>query len=430
MHTETKVETVGPCRQRVLIEVPAARVDEELERAYARAERTAAIPGFRRGKAPRRVIELHHGSEIRADIKRNLVAGSFMEALKRNGIEPAVAPSVNVVGLDLSPGQPFRFAVEVEVWPDLKVSGYAGIKLTKKKIEVRDEDVDGYIRMILDRHAEFTPVEGRGLEEGDFALLDIRGLAGGAVFDEKKGAWIKTGPEAYCPGFCGNLYGAKPGETRDFTLVLPAEGIREELRGREASFTVAVREIKSKRVPELTDDFCKGLGAYANVGEMRASVRKDLLECAEAEAREDLIQQINEYLLGRHTVPLPPTRVAINATSLAEETAARLLGQGVKKEDILDRKEELMATSRRETEKRLALRCIYAQIARRERIEVSPDEVEKRVGAIAGRLMRDPAEVKASLEKEDALDAVREGIVRDKVEAFLLDKAKVKESKE
>lgn len=427
---ELKVETTGPCRRKLSIEVPASRVDEEVERAYAQVARTASVPGFRVGKAPRRVIELHYGSKVREDIKEMLVEASFAEALKENRVEPAVSPRLDIKALSLVPGQPFRFEVEVEVWPEVSASGYTGIRVTKKKVEVKDEDVEGYIGMLLDRRAEFVPVEGRGLREGDFTFLDLRAEAGGKAFDEKKGVWLQAGPQAYCAGFCEKLYGAKPGETREFVLTMPAEGVREELSGTEARFRVTVHEIKGKRVPELTDEFCKELGGYANAGELRLAVGKDLLSYAEDEAREDLIRQLNDYLLEHHTVPLPQTRVAMDAVSLAEKTAARLLSQGLKKEDILERKEELMAVSRKEAEKRLALFCLYGQIAQREKIAVTPAEIDARVERLAVGLKRDTAEVRASLEKDDRLEAIGDEIAREKIESFLLEKAKVKESKE
>jgi trigger factor len=427
---EMKVETLGPCLRKLIIEVPASRVDEEIGRAYAQVGREASVPGFRQGKAPRRVIELHYGAKVREDIKEMLVEESFSDALKGNRLDPTVTPRLDIKALALSPGQPFRFEVEVEVWPEVTASGYTGIRVAKKKVEVKGEDVEGYIRMILDQHAEFVPVEGRGLRGGDFTLLDLRGTTGAAVFDEKKSAWLEAGPQSYCAGFCERLDGVKPGETREFAMTLPAEGVREELRGKEARFTVTVHEIKGKRVPELTDEFCKELGSYANAEEFRAAVGKDLLAYAETEARQDLVRQINDYLLEHHKIPLPQTRVTLDAVSLAEKTASRLLAQGLKKEDILDRKEELMAASRKEAEKSLALFCLYGQIAKREEIAATPAEVDARVNDIAARLKRDPLELRASLERNDRLDALEENIVREKIEAFLLEKAKVKEAKE
>jgi trigger factor len=426
---ELKIETLGPCRRKLRIEVPAGRVDGELERAYAEAGRGAVVPGFRPGKAPRKVVELHYGAKVREDIKERLIEESVASALREHRLSPAVPPRLDIGSFPLSSGQPFRFEVEVEVWPEVAASGYTGIKVAKKRIEAKEEDVEGYIRMLLDRHAEIIPIEGRGLREGDLALLDISGETDGTVFDEKSAVWIETGPKSYCDGFCENLIGAAPGEVREFTLRLPAEGVREGFGGKEARFVVKVRELKEKRVPELNDEFCRGLGNCANPEELRASVRKDLLAYAEAEARDDLIRQINDYLLERHAVPLPETRAALDAVSLAQKAAGNLLARGLKKEDILERKEELLAVSRKDAEKRLALSLVYGSIARREKIAVTPAEVEARVARIAASAKREPAEVRAALEKDDRIDEIENDIAREKVEAFLLEKAKVREAR-
>lgn len=426
---ELKVETLGPCRRKLRVELSAARVDEELERAFARVSQEASVPGFRPGKASRKVVELHYGAKVREEIKERLVEESVEAALKKQRLDPAVPPRLDIGALALSPGHAFRFEIEVEVWPEVSASGYTGIKIAKKKVEAKEEDVEGFIKTLLDRHAEFVPVEGRGLREGDLVLLDLRGAADGAVFDEKKSVWIEAGPHAYCDGFCEKLLGATSGEAREFTLTLPAEGVREGLGGKEARFSVTVHELKEKRVPVLTDEFCRGLGSYANPSELREAVRKDLLAYAESEARDDLIRQINDYLLEHHTVPLPETRAALDAVSLAEQTASRLLSRGLKKEDILERREELMAVSRKDAEKRLALSLVYGSIATRERILVTPAEVEARVARIAATAKRDPAEVRAALEKDGRLGAIEHDLAREKIEAFLLEKAKVKEAK-
>ena len=426
---ELKVETLGPCRRKLRVEVSAARVDEELERAFAQVRREASVPGFRPGKTPRKVVELHYGAKVREEIKERLVEESVKAALKEQRLDPAVPPRLDIGALALSPGQAFRFEIEVEVWPEVSASGYTGIKVAKKKAEAKEEDVEGFIKTLLDRHAEFVPVEGRGLREGDLVLLDLRGAVDGAVFDEKKSVWIEAGPTSYCDGFCEKLLGATSGEAREFTLTLPAEGVREGLGCKEARFSVTVHELKEKRVPELTDEFCRGLGSYANPSELREAVRKDLLAYAESEARDDLIRQINDYLLEHHTVSLPETRAALDAVSLAEQTASRLLSRGLKKEDILERREELMAVSRKDAEKRLALSLVYGSIATREKISVTPAEVEARVARIAAAAKRDPAEVRAALEKDGRLGAIEHDLTREKIEAFLLEKAKVKEAK-
>ena len=425
-----KIETIDPCKKRFRIEIPAERVNQEIQLAYERLSRTANVPGFRQGKAPRKILELHFGSGVKEDIKERLVGEYFAEALKEKQVEPAVNPTINVKELPLAAGETFRYEVEVEVWPEFHLGGYSGIKAVKKKAAVNDEEVEHHIAMLLDQHAEFLPVEDRPLAAGDFALLDYSGAVEGKIFDERKGLWLEMNTGSSPPGFCNKMNGMVPEETRSFTLTLPADVGQENLRGKEALFTVTLREIKQKKLPALSDDFCKELGDYTNQDELRAAIRADLLKYAEAREHRSVVEQINNYLLEHHKVPLPQTRVSAETATIAEKTAARLLGQGVKKEAILERREELMAASRKEAEKSLTLSCIYDEIARREKISVSPEEREQRIRQIAAMLKREPQQVKVSLEKEGGTSVLEEEIKMEKVTAFLVGRARIKESRE
>ncbi|MCX6354639.1 MAG: trigger factor [Candidatus Aureabacteria bacterium] len=423
---DMKVETIDACRKRIRIEVPTERVDREIEAVFNRLLRTAQVSGFRPGKAPRKVLELHYGDQVKEEVKENLVEESFSEALKDMRFEPAVLPRVDTKALTLAGGTPFRYDVEVEVWPEFRLGGYSGIRAVRKKAVVGDEDVERYLQTLRDQHAEFIPVEDRPLAMGDFSLLDISGMVGDKPFDERKGVWLEMGQESYVPGFCEKLLGMKPEEERIFTLTLPQD-VGEDIRGKEAAFRVTIHEIKLKKLPELTDEFCKEIGSYKSVDELRAAVKADLLAYAENQEERSVITQINNYLLENNEVPLPQTRVGMEAATLARKTAERLLTQGVDREEILKKKEELVATSRKEAEKILKLSCIYSEIAKRERIIVSPEEREERVRRIAERIKRDPGQVRVAMEKEGTLGALDEEIKSEKVEALLLKSAKVKE---
>ena len=426
---DVKVETVDPCKRRFKIEVPAERVIEEIQRTYERLSRTATVPGFRQGKAPRKILELHFGGRVLEDVKELLVQESFDEALKKTQVEPAINPRIDLKALSLTAGKPLHYEVEVEVWPEFRLGSYNGIKVAKKKAAVEDAEVENYVAMLLDQHAEFLPVEDRPIAAGDFAIFDSSGAVDGKTFDERKGLWLEMNSGAFLPGFCDKMTGMKPGESRAFTITLPDNLTEENLRGKEASFTVTLHEIKKKKLTELTDDFCKELWSYANQGELRTAIRADLLKYAEAREQQGVVDQINAYLLEHHTLPLPQTRVTAEAISIAEKTAKRLLAQGVKKEELIERKEELMAASRKEAEKSLALNCIYDEIAKREQITVSPEEREARVAQIAERLKREPQQIKASLEKEGRIGVLEEEIRMEKVTALLVERARIKESK-
>lgn len=427
---DLKVEMIDPCRRKLKISVSSERVSREIESAYERVARRAKVPGFRPGKAPRRVLELHFGAQVREDVKEKLVDESFAEALREQKIEPATAPSLDIKALRIAPGEPLRYEVDVEVWPELHVSGYSGIKAVRRKAQVGEGDVENHIKTLLERHAEYAPVEGRPLAEGDFAFAEVGREVEGSAPGKPEDVWFEVSRATFIPGFCDEVIGMNPGETRSFTLTVPADAEPENVRGKKVSFTVTLREIKRKNVPELNDEFCRELGEYATVDELRNAVRADLLRYAEAQETERVLDQINEYLLAHIKVPLPPARVTAETVSLAEKAAARLLAQGVKKENILERKEELMAASRNQAERSLRLARIYNEIARREKIAASPEEIVERVRRIADSVKADPGKLRNSMEKEGRLPALGREIEREKVARFLLEHARIKEAKE
>lgn len=426
---DMKVESIDACRAKVSVEIPAERVDKEIEAAFARLANTARVAGFRPGKAPRNVLELHYGAQVREEVKEKLVDESFSEALRQKKVEPAVVPQVNTKTLSLSSGGPFRYDVDIEVWPEFRLGGYTGIKASRKKAVVKDEDAERYLQALREQHAEFTPVDGRPIGMGDYALMDIAITLGETPLDERKGVWLEMAPDTYAPGFCEKLIGMKAGEERAFSLPFPSDA-REELRGKEGSFRIALKEIKQKKLPLLDDEFCKELGSYKNVDELRAAVRADILKYAESQEEKNVVDQINDYLLAHNEMPLPPTRVNVEAAALARKTAERLLSQGVGKEEILKKKEELMAAARKEAEKMIRLSCIYDKITEREGVAVSAEEIEARVKRIAESMKREPAQVRAALEREGTLGAIEDDIKREKVVALLLSHAKIKEVKE
>jgi trigger factor len=427
---ELVVETIDPCRKKLKVSVPVDQVAREVDLAYERLGHTATVQGFRQGKAPRKILELHYGTQVLREVKEKLIEESFTTALRDKKIDPAISPALNAEAFALSAGEPFHYEVDVEVWPELHLGGYRGIKATRKEAAVREEEVTHYLEALRERHAEFIPVEGRNLRTGDIALVDITGSIDGKTIDERKGAWIEITEPSFIPGFCGKLDGMPRGETRTFPLVFPQETTREDLRGKEASWTVLLHEIKEKKIPELNEEFCKGVGNYASCDDLRRAIRENLAKHAEDEERRGVIDQINTYLLGHHKIPLPEGLVREETSEIARKVAGRLLGQGVKEEEIVGKKDELLSKSRVEAEKSLRLLCLYREIARHEAIAVSPEEVAARVAAIAAGIGKDPGQVRAALEKDDRLTALEEEMRKEKVADFLVSNAKIKVQKE
>jgi trigger factor len=280
--------------------------------------------------------------------------------------------------------------------------------------------------MLRERYAEYAPVEGRPLAWGDYAVLDITGKIGGSGFDERKRAWLECKEETYLPGFCAHIIGMNAGEERAFTMVLPADFSTEKIRGKEVAFTVTLHEVKEKHLPDLSDDFCKQVGDFKGVNELKTAVRNDLLGYAEARENEAVVKQINDYLLGRFKFPIPQERLNDEAIDIAKKTLQQLAYQGWTEETIKQKKDELMKAARERAEENLKLAYIYSEIAKREGVTVAPAEVEERIKQLAERLKKDPLQVKAAMEKEGRLSALVAEMKSKKVVDFLVENAKIK----
>ncbi len=426
---EVEVKKIDDCRRKLKISVPVERVAKELDLAYKRVALSAKVPGFRPGRAPKKVLELHYGGRIAEDVKSKLVSETFSEALKLKEVEPAAYPRIDVGVMTLNIAEPFSYEVDVDVWPSVRISGYKGIRAVMEKAVVQDKEVDDSINMLRDRQAEFNPVEGRTLQLGDFAILDLSAKVDGKSFDHKKGLWIEMANGSYLPGFCGKIVGMEPGQDRTFNLALPADLNDKELSGKEATFEVVLKEIKQKKLPPLDEDFCKSIGNYKNIEELRKAIRENLQRSAETREKNSVVEQINDYLLKHNKVPLPESRVELETVELAERIARRLVSTGWKKEDVIKDKDRLMASARKEAEKNLRLYYIYTEVAKREKISVSDGELEEEIKKMAQSLKKDPREVRGSLEKDGKLKDFREAMKKDKVVEFLIKSGKIKEGK-
>jgi trigger factor len=426
---EVEVEKVDACRRKLKITVPVERVGKEIENGYQRLASTAKIAGFRPGRAPRKILELHFGKKVADDVKSRLVSETFYEAIKMKDVKAAIFPRIDVETMTLNPNEPFKYEIEVDVWPVIRVSGYKGIKAVRKRPEVRDKDVDDYIDALRHQEAEFTPLEGRPLKMGDFALLDISATVEGESIDQRKGVLLEMAEGSYLPGFCEKILGMEPGKDRSFTISLPADFGEEKLRGKEVSFSVILGEMKERKLPVLDEAFCKRFGDYKDVEELRRAVRENLEKTALAQARRGVLEQIKDYLINHNKVPLPQSRVDLDTHEIAERTTLRLISSGWKESDVLREKENILAGARTQAERDLRLSCICGEIAKREGISVTSEEVGAEIQRLAERLKKDSRQVSMSLEKNGKLEELKDAMRNDKVFEFLVKSAKIKEAK-
>jgi trigger factor len=426
------IENSAPCRKKLRIEVDADRV------AGARAEivrdfrKHASIPGFRPGKAPEPMLEKRFGHEIDEELRRRLIPDSYREALAENKLRAIGFPQIESV--EYLPGKSLVFTAAIDTAPEFNLPDYKAISVKKKIEPVTDEDVAKIIDSLRAEHADFVPVEGRGIQTGDFAVVDYVGVAGGKpiselvpdskTLGEQKEFWLLIESNAFLPGFSDQLIGAQPGEKRQVLLTFPADFPQKKLAGHHATYFVDVVGIKKKSMPELSDELAKKIGVDS-VEKMKDSIRKSLEAQHEAEANAELRKQIVDQLLSRVDFELPESLVAQETRGIVYDLVRENSLRGVTKEQLEEKKNEIFGFATQTAKDRLRASFILDTIADAEGIVVTKSELDTRVIELAQRYRMAPEKLRAQLTQRGALGEIEDQVRTGKTLDFLLSNAKV-----
>ncbi|BAS27178.1 trigger factor [Limnochorda pilosa] len=387
---KTTVERLDRSRVSLQIEVEPERVDEALERAYRKVVRRVNIPGFRKGKVPRRILELRMGREVLYDdAMEELVAAAYAEAVKDAALKPVASPDVDV--LEFEPGKTMRLKAEVDVLPEVKLGTYAGLKGTRRLRPVTEERVEAVLQELREMQAELVEAPSEEVRPGDYVLVDYEGALEGRPFSggAARGVTLVAGSDASGPGFQDQLVGMKRGETRDLTVQFPEEGVRQELAGKSVTFRVTVHEIKEKRLPELDDEFARDVSDKESLEELRADVRarleKDAADEADHALKDDLVRQVVDV----SEVEIPTSMEDHELDHVIQELSEELGRQGVTLEQYLEHQgqsvDQLRESFRPDAARRVKTRLVLEELAEAAGIEVREEEVAQRIDEIVNR---------------------------------------------
>jgi len=414
---------VNETQKSLKVEIPTDIVNEGIDRIARDYSRRARVPGFRPGKAPARVIKQRYKSEILHDLAHDLIPRAVDDALRERGMEAIDAPDIRDVNVEEN--QPLTFSAFFEILPPFETTEYAGIALTRAVTAVPEDSVDHAMQRLRDRAARYEPVEGRGVEHGDTVTVDLDRKDAQGQSDAHKDVAIEIGAKANPPGLDEHLLGLEVGATKTFTLNYPADYAIAELAGQAVEYTVIVKSLKRRVLPELDDEFAKDLGDFENLAALRARVREDLEHEAKHAGERDMRSELMKQLAARVPYPLPASLVDREIDRRLEDFARRMMDQGIDPRQAgIDW--QAFRESQREPAVEAAGGAVYLdQVARNEKIEVTADELDEEVGRYAERTGRTPAAVRAALEKEQGLSRVAAGIRREKSIDFLLSRATI-----
>lgn len=427
---KTEFIDVTDTQKNLIIEIPSTEVDAEIDRVARTYTRSARVPGFRPGKVPDRIVRQRYRDQILHDVAHGLIPRAVDEALRERGLEPVDTPDIRDVTLE--EGQPLKFTAAFETLPPIEPGEYDTIVLRRPEANVEETDVADALTRLRNRHARFEPVADRAVEHGDTIVADLeREIIAGSTNDTAgkpetmENVQVEIGAQANPPGFDAHLLGLTPGVETRFTVTFPDDYGIQDLAGKSAKYAVTVKEIKKRVLPELDDEFAKDVGDFASLDELSARVRQDLEAHATHDADRDVRGQLLKQLADRVRGDVPASLVEREIDRRVEDFVRRLIEQRIDPTRANVNWDEFREHQREPSVDAVKAALVLDEIAERETLEPTDDEVGDEVERYAQRSGRTAAAVRARLEKEGGIDKVAAGLRREKAIDFVLTRARI-----
>ena len=423
---KSEVRDVGACRKELSVEIPAAAVDAAIDRLAKRYGKSAKLPGFRPGKAPPRIVRARFRERILEDLARDLIPDAVGEALAEHAIEPVDTPRIRDVEVD--EGRPLTFTALLETLPPIDPGDYSAFTLRGSPAALEPDAVERALERLRQARGRLDPVTGRGAERGDVLTIDCERRLADRPADAPerlRGVRVEIGADANPPRLDDELLGLEPGAERSFTLRHAADDEAGRLAGREVSYAVVVKTLQRPVFPDLDDDFARSLGKFDGLAGLRARVEADLRIEAEAEARNEVRRDLLRQLAKRMTAEVPEALIAHEVDRRADQVRRSLAADGIDPRQARIDWDAFREAQREAAADAVRGALVLDEIAGREAIEVSGEEVDREFGRQAELSGRAPQAIRALIEKDGGLERLKAGLRRDKAVALLMERATI-----
>ncbi len=394
-----QVEKLEGNMAKLTIEASAEDFEQAIEKAYQKNKNKLSIPGFRKGKVPRKMIEQMYGKEIFYEDAANIVIPSaYAKAVDECTEEIVSQPEIDVVQAES--GKPFIFTAEVALKPDVTLGKYKGIEIEKADTTVTDEEIDAALDKERENNARTISVEDRAVKDGDMAVIDYEGFVDGEAFDGGKGDNypLTIGSNTFIPGFEEQLIGAELDKEVEVNVTFPEDYQESTLAGKPAVFKCTVREIKEKELPELDDEFASEVSEFDTLAEYREDVKKTLIEKKEEEAKAEKEDKVIEAIIADAQMDIPEAMLATQQRSMADDFAQRIQMQGLSIDQYFQftglTKAAFLEQLKPQAEQRIKTRLVLEAVAKAENIEVSEEEYTAEIKKMAEAYHMDEDKVK------------------------------------
>jgi trigger factor len=428
------VERLENNKVKLAIEVAAPDVDTALAKAYRKVVGKINLPGFRKGKVPRRILESRFGPEIlHEEALELLVPGAYEAALEEADVDPIGNPEFELIQIEES--KPLIFNTVIEVLPPVELGEYRGLEAEQEEVEVDDIQLDHHLYMLREQNARLVPREEGAVKKGDIVLIDFKGYVDGELFEggEAEDYSLEIGSNSFIPGFEDQLIGVLLDEENDINVKFPDNYRKEDIAGKEAHFKVKVKQIKEKQLPELDDEFVKEVSEFDTLEEMKEDLRVKLLKNAEDNSLAKLEETLIEKITAAAKVEPPKILVDRQIDRMIGDLENYLRYQGLGLDKFLElsgkNTEEIREERREEAEKRAKANLALDAIAKKEGIVAGESELKVKIEEIATTYNDDPERIREILEKQGRIPVMQEEIRIRKVIDLIVEEAVIKKVK-
>ena len=422
-----QVEKLEKNMAKLTIEVSAEELEKAIEGAYQKNKKNVRVPGFRKGKVPRQMIERMYGKEVfYEDAINELIPDAYEKALEECGEEIVSSPKIDIEQIEA--GKPFIFTAEVALKPEVRIGKYKGVKVDKIDVEVTEEEVAAELEKERGNNARNIAVEDRPVKDGDMTMLDFEGFVDGVAFEGGKGENypLTIGSGAFIPGFEEQLVGAEIGKEVEVNVTFPENYQAEELKGKAAVFKCTVKEIKEKELPELDDEFASEVSEFDTLAEYKEDIKKNLAEKKEKDAKNQKEDAVIDAIINDSDMEIPDAMIEAQQKQMVDDFAQRIQMQGIKMEQYFQltgtNYDALLEQVKPQAEKRIKSRLVLEAVVAKENIEASEEEYGKETERMAEVYQMEVEKVREMLGEKEKKEIMQDLAIQKAVE-FVVENA-------
>lgn len=425
-----QVEKLEKNMAKLTIEASAEELEKAIEKAYQKQKKNISVPGFRKGKVPRMMVEKMYGKEVfYEDAANEIIPVAYEKAYDECGEDIVSTPQIEVTQIEA--GKPFIFTALVALKPEVTLGAYKGIEVDKVDVTVSDEEVDAEIEKERDRNARSISVTDRAVQDKDQTVIDFEGFVDGVAFEGGKGENypLTIGSGTFIPGFEEQLIGKNIGEETDVNVTFPEDYQAEDLAGKPALFKVTVKEIKEKQLPELDDEFAAEVSEFDTLAEYKEDVKKNLLEKREKDVKNAKEDAVVDAIIENASMDIPDAMIETQQRQMIQEFAQNIQAQGLSIDQYFQftglTAEKMMEQVKPQAEKRIKSRLVLEAVAKAENIVASDEDFDNEVAKMAEMYKMESDKIKESI-GEEGKKQLMEDLAVSKAAEFVVNEAKEK----